>query len=87
LACSSEERRLRQAYVQALEHGDQSAMEDVQTAALDSYDPQKAAILFQRMALFETRFVPTLAGSRFGSTLCFPNRDRQGVGALFTFAG
>ncbi len=63
LACSSEERRLRQAYVQALEHGDQSAMEDVQTAALDSYDPQKAAILFQRMALFETRFVPTLAGS------------------------
>jgi hypothetical protein len=63
LACSSEEKRLRQAYLRALERGDRDAIEDVQTAALDSYDPRKAAIVFQRMVLLETRFVPTLAGS------------------------
>jgi hypothetical protein len=79
LACSSEEKRLRQAYVQALERGDQSAIADVQTAALDSYDPQKAAILFQRMALFETRFVPTLAGwsAKFAPLLA--DMQRAGV--------
>lgn len=52
LACSTEERRLRRAYAEA--------PDDVETAALETYDSQKAAILFRRMALFETRFVPTL---------------------------
>jgi imidazolonepropionase-like amidohydrolase len=61
LACSSEEKRLRQAYVQALESGGRKALDDVQTAALETYDQQKAATLFGRMALFETRSVPTLA--------------------------
>jgi len=79
LACSSEEKRLRQAYVQALERGDQNAMDDVQTAALDSYDPQKAAILFQRMVLFETRFVPTLAGSSAKFATLFRDMQRAGV--------
>jgi imidazolonepropionase-like amidohydrolase len=79
LACSSEERRLRQAYAQALERGDQSAIEDVQTAALESYDPQKAAILFQRMALFETRFVPTLSGTPAKLTKLLGDMRRAGV--------
>jgi imidazolonepropionase-like amidohydrolase len=61
LACSSEEKRLRQAYVRALESGDREALGDVRTAALETYDQQKAATLFGRLALFETRLVPTLA--------------------------
>ncbi|MGD0303014.1 MAG: amidohydrolase family protein [Bryobacteraceae bacterium] len=61
LACSSEEKRLRQAYVQALESGDREALADVRTAAIESFAQQKAATLFGRMALFETRLVPTLA--------------------------
>ncbi len=52
LACSSEEKRLRRAYAEA--------PDDVETAALETYDPQKAETLFHRMALFETRSVPTL---------------------------
>jgi imidazolonepropionase-like amidohydrolase len=60
LACSTEEKRLRQAYVQALERGDRDALDDLQTAAIETYDPQKADTLFRRMALFETRSVPTL---------------------------
>jgi imidazolonepropionase-like amidohydrolase len=30
------------------------------SSAIETYDPQKAATLFRRMALFETRFVPAL---------------------------
>jgi hypothetical protein len=52
LACSTEEKRLRRAYAEA--------PDDVETAALETYDPEKAAALFRRMALFETRSVPTL---------------------------
>lgn len=62
VACSTEEKRMRQAYVEALERGDREALDDVQTAALETYDAQKASTLFRRMALFETRLVPTLAG-------------------------
>jgi len=61
LACSSEEKRLRQAYVRALESRDREALDDVRIASLETYDQQKAATLFGRMALFETRSVPTLA--------------------------
>ncbi len=79
LACSSEEKRLRQAYLQALDRGDQNAAEDVEAAALDSYDPPKAAVLFQRMALFETRFVPALAGSVPKFTTVLRDMQRAGV--------
>ena len=54
-------------------------IEDVQTAALDSYDPRKAAVLFQRMALFETRFVPTLAGSSMKFATVLGDMQRAGV--------
>lgn len=79
LACSSEEKRLRQAYLQALDREDQSAIADVETAALDSYDPAKAALLFQKMALFETRFVPALAGSSGKFATLFADLQRAGV--------
>jgi hypothetical protein len=52
LACSTEEKRLRRAY--------EEAPDDVESAALETYDPQKAETLFRRMALFETRSVPVL---------------------------
>lgn len=61
LSCSSEEKRFRPAYIQALEHGDPAALDELQEAALETFSPEKARALFERMALFETRIVPTLA--------------------------
>jgi Amidohydrolase family len=60
VACSTEEKRLRPVYMEALEHGDADALEDVETAALETFSAKKADTLFQRMALFETRSVPAL---------------------------
>jgi hypothetical protein len=64
VACSTEEKRLRPVYVEALEHGDEDALEDVETAALETISAQKADTLFRRMALLETRLVPALAKLR-----------------------
>jgi imidazolonepropionase-like amidohydrolase len=60
VACSTEEKRLRPVYMEALEHGDADALEDVETAALETFSAKRADTLFQRMALFETRSVPAL---------------------------
>src|ERR1035438_4606111 len=51
LACSSEEKRLRKAYVEAIEQHDSDALEDFQTAALETFNAQKAETLFQRMEI------------------------------------
>jgi Amidohydrolase family len=72
LACSTEEKRLRRAYAEA--------PEDVERAALETYDPQKAATLFSRMALFETRFLPALR--IFHETLNTALVDMQRAGVI-----
>lgn len=82
LACSTEEKRLRQAYVQALDQRDPEALEDVTIAALETFDPQKAATLFQRMALFETRLVPTLRTSHEKPAAIVLEMQRAGVAIL-----
>jgi imidazolonepropionase-like amidohydrolase len=82
LACSTEEKRLRQAYVRALERGDRDALDDLQTAAIETYDPQKADTLFRRMALFEIRSVPTLAKGHEQLTTLVPEMQRAGVAIL-----
>ncbi len=60
LACSSEEKRLRGPRALALDRRDWPAFQDLETAALESYNPKKAEVLFERMARYETRAVPTL---------------------------
>ncbi len=82
LACSSEEKRLRKAYVEAIEQHDSDALEDFQTAALETFNAQKAETLFQRMALFETRSVPTLAGSHEKLATLVLEMQRAGVAIL-----
>src|ERR1039457_273275 len=82
LACSSEEKRLRKAYVEAIEQHDPDALEDFQTAALETFNAQKAETLFQRMALFETRSVPTLAGSHEKLATLVLEMQRAGVAIL-----
>jgi Amidohydrolase family len=72
LACSTEEKRLRRAYAEA--------PDDVETAALETYDPQKAATLFHQMALFETRSVPTLR--TFHGKLAAVLLDMQRAGVI-----
>jgi imidazolonepropionase-like amidohydrolase len=60
LACSTEEKRFRKPHAEALARGDMSALQEVLAATLETFSVQKAELLFQRMALFETRSVPTL---------------------------
>ena len=79
LACSTEEKRLRQAYVQALERGDREALDDVETAAIETLNAQKSETLFQRMALFETRSVPALAESHEKLATLVLEMQRAGV--------
>jgi imidazolonepropionase-like amidohydrolase len=64
LACSSDEKRLRKPYTEALERGDANALQEVLAAAIETFSEKKAGHLFQRMALFETRSVPTLTKLR-----------------------
>jgi hypothetical protein len=64
LACSTEEKRFREPYTQAIEHGGREAMQEVITAALETFSAEKAKALFERMALFETRSVPMLSKMR-----------------------
>jgi imidazolonepropionase-like amidohydrolase len=60
LACSSEEEQLRKARVEARAKRDQAAYSAAQLRVLDTFDRKRAGELFERMARFESRQVPTL---------------------------
>lgn len=60
LACSKHEDNLRQRLLLAMEAQDAGSYEKVRTEILRSYDGKKAEELFERMARFDTREVPTL---------------------------
>ncbi len=64
LACSTEERRLREPLTLALERGDLDGFRQAESIAFDTFSPQKADVLFERMARFETRSVPILVKLR-----------------------
>src|SRR5262249_14910975 len=64
LSCSTEERRLREPRSIALERGDLQGFRLAETVAFDTFSPQKADTLFERMARFETRSVPMLVKLR-----------------------
>jgi hypothetical protein len=84
LACSTEERRFRTAYIQAMERGDAEALEEVMTAAFETFSAQKEEALFERMVLFETRSVPVLAnlGERERWAKIVFDMQRAGVAIL-----
>ncbi len=60
LACSKNEEALRKRLLLALETQDNGSYVKVRTEILRSFDAKKAEELFERMARFETREVPTL---------------------------
>jgi hypothetical protein len=60
LACSSQEDRLRRRLLVAIDHHDIHALHDIRAQSLDTFDAKKSSELFERMARFETRQVPTL---------------------------
>jgi hypothetical protein len=64
LACSTEERRLRAPRALAIDQGDGDATHEAEVVAFDTFSAQKADSLFERMARFETRSVPTLVRLR-----------------------
>ena len=60
LACSTEEQKLRPIRSLALERRDREGFRLAEIAAMNSFSPEKAHILFRRMALYDTRSVPML---------------------------
>jgi hypothetical protein len=64
LACSTEERKLRGQRALAIDRRDWTEFQDLETKAIESFDPAKADSLFRRMATFETRSVPMLVKLR-----------------------
>ena len=68
LACSTEEKKLRGPRALALDRRDWAEFQELETKAVETFDPQKADALFRRMAMFETRAVPVLVKLR--SSLC-----------------
>src|SRR5260370_8122401 len=64
LACSTEERRLRAPRALAIDQGDADAIHQAEVVAFDTFSTQKADSLFERMARYETRSVPTLVRLR-----------------------
>ena len=64
LACSTEERKLRGPRALALDRRDWEEFHRLESKALETFDPEKADLLFHRMALFETRAVPVLVKLR-----------------------
>jgi len=60
LACSTEEPKLRPIRSLALERHDREGFRLTEIAAMNSFSPEKAHILFRRMALYDTRSVPML---------------------------
>lgn len=64
LACSTEEKKLREPRALALDRRDWTSLQDLEMRASQTFSAQKADELFQRMALFETRSVPMLVRLR-----------------------
>lgn len=64
LACSTEERRLRAPRALAIDQGDADAVHQAEVVAFETFSAQKADSLFERMARFETRSVPSLVRLR-----------------------
>jgi amidohydrolase family protein len=60
LACSSEEKRLRAPRALAIDQGDDDAIHQAEVVAFETFSKEKADFLFERMARYETRSVPTL---------------------------
>lgn len=88
LGCSTEEHTLRGQYVQALERRDWAEVRDLEAKAAASFSAGKAAVLFDRMATFETRSVPVLrtsplTGSEYQMTAgLMPQMLRSGVAIM-----
>lgn len=82
LACSTEETKLRPMLALALERRDGSGIRDAEMAAANSFDREKAKVLFERMALYDTRSVPMLVTQRFA-----PAADIHGTLSLMHQAG
>ncbi len=61
IACSDDERALGKLHAQAVERKDWAEAADIESRAMASFNGRKAGELFERMARFETRQVPTLA--------------------------
>jgi imidazolonepropionase-like amidohydrolase len=64
LACSTEERRLRAPRALAIDQNDADAIHQAEVVAFETFSAQKADFLFERMARYETRSVPTLVRLR-----------------------
>jgi imidazolonepropionase-like amidohydrolase len=67
MACSSDEARLSKQHAFAIERKDWAAAAELESRAMASYSARKAEELFERMARFETRQVPTLVMLRRGA--------------------
>lgn len=72
LACSEEEKKLREPSALALERHDWAAFATIEARALDTFSPDKANTLFERMAMFDTRVAPVLVNLR-SSQCCGQN--------------
>ena len=60
LACSAHEDKLRNRTLLAMEKNDAHALTDIAAEIINTYDPKKAEEVFERMARFDMREVPTL---------------------------
>lgn len=74
MACSSEEGRLTREHNLAVERKDWASAAEIESRAMASYSARKAEDLFERMARFETRQVPTLLMLR---RTAFLDADKQ----------
>jgi Amidohydrolase family len=64
LACSADEKRLRAPRALAIDQGDGDAIHQAEVVAFETFNKEKADFLFERMARYETRSVPTLVRLR-----------------------
>lgn len=60
LGASKDESKLRKRLIESLDRRDEGATVAIEAEILQTFDPKKAARLFEDMALYETREVPTL---------------------------
>jgi hypothetical protein len=74
MACSSEESRLSKQHNLAVERKDWASAAELESMAMASYSARKAEELFERMARFETRQVPTLVMLRRNAFLDTDNQ-------------
>lgn len=86
LACSSNERNLRPILALALDQHDFNGVRAAEIAAAESFNRAKADALFERMALYQTRWVPMLITQRISPVTAFHETftlmRRAGVGVL-----